>query len=196
MPSLLHAALAGTILLSSAAPAAAALIPFNATRTNSGPVVPIAGGPCAPGLTLPFLPGAPTFNQGTSNLGDFAATINECPVGPPPAPNANSPWLFEFDNGTLFGTKFGNPTGPIAGGFGFVSTFTILGGTGFFAGATGGFTGVGDVVFARSPLAIETLTGSVDIDVPEPAAITLFGLGTLAFAGAMQVRRRRSATSG
>lgn len=196
MPRLLPALLAGSLLLLSSAPAAAVAIPFNATRTNAGPVVPVADGPCAPGLTLPFLPGAPTFNQGTSNLGDFAATINECPIGAPPAPNANSPWLFEFDNGTLFGTKFGNPTGPIAGGFGFVSTFTVLGGTGFFAGATGGFTGVGDVVFTRSPLAIETLTGSLDVDVPEPAAIALFGLGTLALAGAMQGRRRRSAASG
>lgn len=196
MPRLLRAALTGSFLLLSIAPAAAAVIPFNATRTNAGPVVPVTGGACAPGLTLPFVPGAPTFNQGTSNLGDFAATINECPLGAPPAPNANSPWLFEFDNGTLFGTKFGNPTGPIEGGFGFMSTFAILGGTGFFAGATGGFTGVGNVVFGRNPLAIETLTGSVDIDVPEPAAITLFGLSTLALAGARRVRRQRSATSG
>ena len=165
-------------LLSSVSAFAAAL-PFNATRTNN-PTAPTLGGVCAPGLTLAFLPGAPTLNQGTSNLGDFAATIYECPIAAPPAPNANSPWLFEFDRGTLFGTKFGNPTGPIPGGVAFVSTFTILGGTGYFLGATGGFTGTGTLIFARNPAAIETLTGS--IEVPEPALAGLFGLSALVLA--------------
>lgn len=172
--------LGATPLVSGAA--FAGTIAFNATRTNNR-TMPSMTAFC-PGLTLAFLPGAPTFNQGTSNLGDFAATIYECPVGPPPAANVNSPWSFAFDNGTLFGTKSGNPTGPVDGGIGFVSTFTVLGGTGYFGGATGSFSGVGTLVFARTPAAIETLTGV--LQVPEPALAALFGV---AFAGVALARR-------
>lgn len=183
-----------TILLTAALlasqSAGAAVINFTATRTNN-PTAPTVTPNC-PGLTLAFLPGAPTFNQGTSNLGDFAATIFECPIAAPPAPNVNSPWSFAFANGTLFGTKSGNPTGPVPGGVSFVSNFVILGGTGFFEGATGGFTGRGEVIFTRTPAAIEMLVGT--ITTPAPSGMALFGLGLGAFALKLGRARSRAAT--
>lgn len=184
--AILAAGVAGAFLVGAAS--AAVPLTFTAVRTNLPGVVANPNGVCPNGPTLEFIPGAPVFNQGTSNLGNFTATIFECPTGPSPSPNVGSSWWFEFVDGTLFGTKSGRVTGGSASGFQFVSDFVVTGGTGFFEGATGGFAGVGGVVFGRTPLAIENLSGTINVDEPSTLASIAVGLGLLGCG--MQARRR------
>ena len=175
--------LAGVLAIAFATPSHA--IPLVATTTNFG-AAPIAGGPCAPRLTLVLTPDAPTFATGTSNFGDFAPTFIECLVGAPPSPAApDSQFSFEFDDGLLSGTYSSVLTGPIPGGIGFDATFIITGGTGLFSRASGEFSALGSVIFGMPAVVTREIRG--DIDLPEPTSLALFGLGLV---GVMGSRRR------
>lgn len=180
------AVFAATMVLAASATAGR----FEATVTNFGAPA-VAGGVC-PAFTLTITPGAPTNAVGTSNIGGFAPTLVEClPSAPPPlvAWTADSTWLFEFADGTLFGNFTG---GPNVGVPGFFADYTIGGGTGRFVGASGELRATGTVSFApgRPPIATQTITGA--IETPEPVAAGALGLGVLAVAG---LRRRRTGST-
>ena len=181
--------LALTILalgLATAAPAAAKTLSFSGTFVNSNaPAAP--GGRCT-GLTVNISNNAPFESVGTSNLGAFTSVQSHCLDGPPPIaigapdrPYYDGLFTYSFAGGaTLFGTYTGLLTN--AGTMGVidnVQNFIVTGGSGSLRGATGAFTGVGDIRFASGP-PVGTLTitnGTITTAVPEPAAWTMMILG-------------------
>lgn len=165
-----HLAALAAVLIS-AAPVPAAALGFTGQTMNEGPA---PGGRCAlPSLTFTMGPEVGPVT-GTSNLGDFAPWQSHCTV---PGPGASfTDGLFDFDfgegdilSGTYVGTPF--PTDSM-GLIGFDQLFTIRGGSGRFAGATGSFTGEGTIQIrpGQNALGIANLSGSIET-VPEPAAL-------------------------
>jgi hypothetical protein len=116
----------------------------------------------------------------------FTAVLRECPVGPPPASTAGNRFTFTFADGTLTGTYFSTLTSasPVR----FDAFFTVTGGTGRFATATGAFSGNGGLFF-DGPGAIIRRSFAGTIATPEPAGLLLLGLGGAALVAA----RRRAA---
>ena len=188
-----HLAAVATALLA-ATPAVSAVIEFTGQTINEGPG-PAPGGRCElPSLTFTMGPEVGPVT-GTSNLGDFAPRQSHCTV---PGPGATfTDGLFDFDFGdgaTLSGTYVGTtfPTDTM-GLIGFDQLFTITGGSGRFASATGSFTGEGTIQIrpGQNALGIANLSGSINL-VPEPAALGLLGIGT----GLIAVRRHRKSRAG
>ena len=150
------------------------------------------GGRC-PGLTVNIPNTAPFFSTGTSGLGAFGTDQRHClTIGPPIAIGApesdygSGLFTYTFSDGaTLSGDYFGALTN--SGTAGLVDNhqeFTITGGTGRFAGATGGFIGDGTINFATGgpPLAKLSFNGTINapaIPEPEAWAILLLGFGGL-----------------
>jgi hypothetical protein len=93
----------------------------------------------------------------------------------------NGLFSFDFANGnTLFGTISGTTAprvGDVATNF---LIFSITGGTGLFAGATGTLSGPGSVTFIPGPFTngTNTLSGTITtVPVPEPTTMLLLGTG-------------------
>jgi hypothetical protein len=200
-PVLLNALLPVLLAGASALPltqAYASTVLFSGSQSNTNaPGAP--GGRCA-GATVNIGNAAPFFSTGSSNVGSFSTAQSHClNSGPPVAVGAaDVPYydgLFTYtfaDGDTLFGDYVGTLSN--GGSMGLVDnlqTFTITGGSGAFAGATGGFTGEGTIAFipGQAPLSQITFSGAFDAPgIPEPAAWALLILG---FGGVGAALRRR-----
>lgn len=181
--TLYAAALASAAIALLPATAAAGTLPFTATQTNFSPPGDPAGR-CAPAVTVNFINSGPYFMTGSSNFGAFEANGSQCTAFPNIYGGEGS---LTFAIGKLFVTWVGTitPLGPTS--FRPDQTFTIIGGTGFFADATGGWTQTG-VVF-RNPDG--TTNGDVTLNgfitTPAPSMLALLGLS---LGGLAAVRRR------
>lgn len=176
-------------------------VTFTGTRTNQTPGA-APGGRCAPRLTVNInpRPGTADFSTGTSNFGTFTSIQSQCITPPIPAPFDNGLFTWTFAGGdTLTGTTFGALTGifnpTITSVLNTMENYTITGGTGIFAGATGNILGLGTVTFTPGsfPLANLSLNGTITAPgltaVPEPTTMVLLGTGLAAIVA--KVRRRR-----
>jgi len=170
-------------LLAAAVPAHADVVSFTGSVTGSSNFLGAAPPECAP---LPFQTAIdPASTVGHSNLGDFTLSTKTC---------------IALGGGSSFGT-FIIDFGPdqFSGSFNGGSTptsiptisntdwlFTILAGTGRFAGASGTFEGIGTADATTRPTHIVINFGPPA--VPEPASWALMILG---FGGIGLIARRR-----
>jgi hypothetical protein len=166
----------------------AAVVIFTGHFSNDTPP-PMPDPSCSAGQVLVnFNPGNSTA-AGTSNFGNFGPSQTHCIA--PGQPYAGV-FTFAFGVGdTLFGTTSGfmTPTAT-AGVVNSFNTYTVTGGTGQFAGATGMISGVGllDRRPAR-PLNSLDLSGSLNLPVPEPATWMLMVVGFGALGGTLRRHR-------
>ncbi len=187
-----------------AAPAAARVVTFSATFSNTNP--PAAPGGRCPNLTVSIGNIAPFYASGTSTAGAFTSVQSHClDAGPPVAPGAaavpyyDGRFTYSFaDGATLTGTYAGllsNSGSP--GVITNVQNFVATGGTGLFAGASGSFSGTGDIRFGGGPPAASLTIADARItvaSVPEPASWGLL-VGGFALTGAMMRRRTAHAVA-
>lgn len=130
------------------------------------------------------------MGTGNSNFGLFNSTESHC-VNVATGGIFNGQFTFDFDNGnTFFGTYVGTLQLPVPAPPGenraIVLTYTITGGTGVFAGASGTLLGVGALTFsATGP------SSHIEINtIPEPATFLLLATG-FAWAGGVVCKRRK-----
>ena len=176
--------------LGAASPAIAGNAGFNATFSNTNP--PAAPGGRCPGLTVSIANIAPFFATGSSNFGAFTATQSHClDSGPPLTIGATDvgyyDGLFAFtfaDGDVLSGTYEGTLSN--GGAFGIIDNlqqFTITGGSGDFAGATGTLEGIGQLKFTSGPpsatLAIEGTILAPAVVEPATWGMMLIGFGAI-----------------
>lgn len=183
--------LLASVAFGTGGPAHAALLVINGSASATALVGPDAS--CAP---LPFRGIiSHASSSGTSNLGSFTYSHNACTQGATGPVNG----LFQLDfGGSFLGGGFEGLSvarAGVAGLFDQQFTYTVTGGSGLFAGASGLFTNMGTVDVRGGPpsrLAF-TFNGTINAPVvPEPAtwATMIIGFG---FVGAALRRRRRSA---
>jgi hypothetical protein len=113
---------------------------------------------------------------------------------PPHILVTNGTFTEAFPLGSLFGTSSGSGTGNGKGMATFTADFEFTGGTGIFAGATGGATVTGTIT-QTSPTTVAisaTYTGFLQT-VPEPSALALFAPAVAI--GAVFLRRNRLRTA-
>lgn len=170
---ILFTAALGAALLAPAG-AQAGTISFSGGATGRGFAGPDDS--CAP---LPFhgvLP--PSTSSGHSNLGAFTYGHEICLSGLS-GPSGGT-FTVDFGYASFTGNMVGGSMPSDTPGVGNVSwTYTILGGTGKFLGATGSFTGIG-TSDARTRPSFITLTFDGNVSgpgVPEPSSWALLALG-------------------
>lgn len=161
--------------------ASAAETSFSGSMSGSAIVSPNAG--CAP---IPFQ-GVISGASGTSSLGSFSYSHTVCTQGPLGGPVIGT-YTIDFGEDEFVGALTGTSSATATPGvFQLLLSYTITGGTGRFADATGAFNGVG-TADARVRPSIVSLNFTA---VPEPGtwAMMLVGFGAIG----MAMRRRRSA---
>lgn len=180
------------------AAAVAGVVTFTGAYMNINPPA-TPGGRCDPGERLAS--GGPGGASGTSNLGSFDPTISHCITPPLPTTYDDGIFSFQFSPGnTLTGTYDGVLTlSGVAGTFNNVQNYTVTGGTGEFAGASGTFTGSGTLMFlpGSPPLAqsSQTFEGRLDLPgVPEPSTWMMLILGVAGLGATLRRDRRREAS--
>lgn len=173
-------------LLTGASAASATILNFTGTVTGVSTLIG-ADPTCAP---LQFRSNInPTSTVGHSNLGDFTYSTTTClNVG---GSISNGSFTIDFGTDSFSGTFDGGSTpSAITGISNTAWLFTILSGTGRFAGASGVFDGAG-IADARTRPTHVAISFIGDINapaVPEPASWMLMLVG---FAGVGLALRRR-----
>ena len=184
---------AGVAALATAAQAQAQSIPFSGTITGIGSGSPDAS--CAPATARGIL--LPASSTGTSNIGTFTYGHNWCFNGPVGPINGTFDMFFGGDNlhGTL--TGIAGPSGTV-GLTNLDLAYTILSGTGAFAGATGSFGGIATADargrLPTAPLFTLNFTGNMSAPaLPEPGTwmMMLLGFGGIGFAMRRQPREQK-----
>jgi PEP-CTERM motif len=181
-----------------AAPGSAGALDFNGTRSNISPGGTFGGRCGDSALTISFGPGA-FAASGSTNLGNFVYTASHCIDGPPPGAYYNGLFAWDFGDGVLNGTYHGLlEATSTPGQFALSETLAFTGGSGRFAGASGGASAAGILLFGTydsgfASYGATAFRGSLDVPaIPEPGTVALWAAGGLALAG-VAVRRRRNA---
>ena len=176
--------LIGAAVLSQTSPARAAEVVFNGSM--SGTSTGVRNPSCAPLLFTSTLIGT-----GTSSLGNFSYMHAVCLSGPGPI---NGNFTLDFSAGnTLLGSIIGAATTtPTAGLFDIAFDYSILGGTGLYAGATGVFKGIGTVDQRVRPTNVAINFSAV----PEPGTWAMMLIGFGAIGATIRFRRRQSGIAG
>ena len=168
------------------AAANADILPFTGTVTGVSSLVGVDPS-CAP-LTFRSLID-PASTVGHSTLGDFTYSTSTClSVG---GGLSNGTFTINFGNDAFSGTFDGGSTPTSTPGISDTAwLFTILSGTGRFAGASGTFQGAGLADARTRPTHVAiSFIGDINAPaVPEPAS---WGLMILGFAGIGTVMGRR-----
>jgi hypothetical protein len=175
--------------------AGAATVVFSGTQMNIDAPTGPAAARCGGEVTVNIGNGPDASSTGTSNFGSFLSTQSHCIAPPPPVGYDQGLFEYDFASGdTLLGTYTGDLTFNSPGLFNNLQNFTVTGGTGQFAGATGAFIGIGVVDFrGPTPTAHLVFNGSLNAPgVPEPATWAMLIAG---FAGVGVASRRARRTA-
>ena len=187
MRKLVRNALGGLVLMA-AMPAHAAVLPFTGTVTGVSTLVG-ADPSCAPLQFRSTI--SPSSTVGYSSLGNFTFGTSTClSLG---GGASFGTFAIDFGSDAFSGTFDGGSTPSDTAGISDTAwLFTILNGTGRFAGASGTFEGAGlaDARTRPTHVAIAFIVNIVTPAVPEPQTweIMLLGFGVAGWT----VRRRRS----
>jgi hypothetical protein len=190
-PKIIFASLAIALLcISSATVTHADTITFTGSvnASNNPAPVPDIGRCGAPPNLLVNL----SLGTGTSNLGPFTQTLSHC-TNVITGNISNGLFTFDFGGGnTFFGTIVGAITLPPIGGVApFAETFTLTGGTGLFAGASGILIASGTVNFITAS-SHHDFNGTINT-IPEPTTLFLLCTGLAGLGAAVRKRGKEQA---
>lgn len=179
-------AIAVGVSLMASVPAKADVVPFTGSVTGLSNLIGVDA-TCAP---LSFRTAIdPSSTMGTSSLGNFTFGTSTC-ISPGGAISRGA-FTIDFGADAFSGTFDGGSTPTATPGISDTAwLFTILGGTGRWAGASGTFNGAGISDATTRPTRVSiNFVGNINA-VPEPASWALMILG---FGGiGMVIRRRRA----